>query len=146
MAVGVEEADGAFDLLLHMLAFHAHLVPCHTEFSPGQLAEGGFHKAVVNGVMIHYGSVVRAFRKRAVGARRVPVHDGAVAQIARLDSRVEVRHGLIKFHEAKIPVYDIDIVFIIYVHFIRQLPNFFRTVMDGERWGTFLKKALPKPL
>ncbi len=55
--------------------------------------------------------------------RSIPVHYGTVAQIACLYPRKPIRHRLVKFHKAKISIYNIDIVLIIYIHF--PAPNFF---------------------
>ena len=48
--------------------------------------------------------------------REILFHDGPVAQVANLDARIAVCHRLVKFHQAKFAVYDINIVFIIYIH------------------------------
>ena len=116
MAVGIEEADGALDLPLHLFALHAHLVAYDAVFPPGQLAKGGLHKPVIERVMIDDGGVGRVVRDGAVGTGDILFHDGPVAQVANLDARIAVCHRLVKFHQAKFAVYDINIVFIIYIH------------------------------
>ncbi len=116
MTVRVKEADGALNLLFHMLALHTDLVTCHAEFPAGQLAEGRLNKALVEGVVINHRRVVRAIRDWAVSAGRVPVHDGTVAKVPGFDSRIALRNGLVKFYKMKIPVYDIDIVLKINIH------------------------------
>ena len=116
MAVRVKKADGALDLLFHVFALHAHLVARHAVFSAGQLTKGSFHKPLIERIIIDDGGGVRTVRDRAMGARGILFHDGPVAQIADFDSRIAVCHRLVKFHKAKITVYNINIVFKVYIH------------------------------
>lgn len=146
MAESVEEANRAFDLLLHVFIFHACPVACHAEIPPGKLAENRLHEPVVEGIVKLNGGVIRAARDGAVGAWGVPVHDRAVAHIAHPDPGIAVRHRLVKFHETEIPVYNINTVFIIDLHLPtsqpfrqreKRLPSGFPNRPAASAWHTF---------
>ena len=116
MAVSIKESYGAFYLLFHMLCLYADLVACDAELSASQHTEIRLDEPIVEGIVIHHRGIVRAIRNRAVSAWRITFHDRLIAYIAHLNSRIKPLHSLVKLDKAKIPVYDIDIIFVIDFH------------------------------